>query len=163
MDLYNELQSSEAANPQLVKHFEDVMAALMTDVKKLDQENKKMEEKIIRYLPWLLKQLSLESFPICRNGIQKAIAFFSCRMPLTLPLDTLTPPLNSLYLKFIIMQYIRRRRHASHMTYRPASLLLLRQQVFLLSWFYLDFQLFWPYPMLLVHYLRMSQSQTPTN
>ena len=48
MDLYSELQSSEAANPQLVKHFEDVMAALMTDVKKLDQENKKMEEKIIR-------------------------------------------------------------------------------------------------------------------
>ena len=66
MDLYNELQSSEATNPQLVKHFEDVMAALMTDVKKLDQENKKMEEKIIRYLAF--KTIDSRVISNCRKG-----------------------------------------------------------------------------------------------
>ena len=46
---FSELQSSDTtASPHLVKHFEEVMSALVADVKKLDQENRKMEEKIIR-------------------------------------------------------------------------------------------------------------------
>ena len=45
--LYQEMQTSEAS-PQLLSHFEEVMAALMTDVKNLDHENKKMEEKIMK-------------------------------------------------------------------------------------------------------------------
>ena len=45
--LYEELQTSEAS-PHLVSHFEDVMSALISDVKKIDESKRKMEEKIKR-------------------------------------------------------------------------------------------------------------------
>ena len=45
--LYEELQTSEAS-PYLVSHFEDVMSALISDVKKIDESKRKMEEKIQR-------------------------------------------------------------------------------------------------------------------
>ena len=45
--LYEELQTSEGSQ-HLVSHFEEVMAALMSDVKKIDDSKRKMEEKIKR-------------------------------------------------------------------------------------------------------------------
>ena len=47
VNLYKELQASESA-PHLISHFEDVISALMSDVRKVDESKKKMEEKIKR-------------------------------------------------------------------------------------------------------------------
>ena len=43
--LYEELQTNEASQ-HLIPHFEEVMSALITDVKKIDESKRKMEEKI---------------------------------------------------------------------------------------------------------------------
>ncbi len=45
--LYEELQSSDAP-AHLVNQFEDVISALMTDVRKMETETKKMEEKMTK-------------------------------------------------------------------------------------------------------------------
>lgn len=45
--LYEELQTSDAP-AHLVSQYEDVISALMTDVKKMENETKKMEEKFAR-------------------------------------------------------------------------------------------------------------------
>ena len=42
---YEELQTNEASQ-HLIPHFEEVMSALITDVKKIDESKRKMEEKI---------------------------------------------------------------------------------------------------------------------
>jgi hypothetical protein len=43
--LYEELQTSEAP-AHLVTQYEEVIAALMADVKKMENETRKMEEKL---------------------------------------------------------------------------------------------------------------------
>jgi len=45
--LYEELQSSEAP-PHLVNQYEEVISALVADVKKMEDETKKMEEKMAK-------------------------------------------------------------------------------------------------------------------
>lgn len=45
--LYEELQTSDAP-PHLVSQYEEVISALMTDVKKMETETKKMEEKMAK-------------------------------------------------------------------------------------------------------------------
>ena len=45
--LYEELQTSDAP-PHLVSQYEEVISALMTDVKKMETETKKLEEKMAR-------------------------------------------------------------------------------------------------------------------
>ena len=47
VSLYEELQISDAS-PHLVSHFEEVISALMSDVQKIDDSKRKMEEKIKR-------------------------------------------------------------------------------------------------------------------
>lgn len=47
VSLYEALQTSEAS-PHLVSHFEEVISALMSDVKKIDESKRNMEEKIKR-------------------------------------------------------------------------------------------------------------------
>ena len=52
--MYEELQTSDAP-AHLVSQYEEVISALMTDVKKMESETKKMEEKFARYYitPWI--------------------------------------------------------------------------------------------------------------
>ena len=45
--LYEELQTSEAP-PHLLEQYEEVISALMADVKKMECESKKMEEKFAK-------------------------------------------------------------------------------------------------------------------
>lgn len=45
--MYEELQSSEA-NPQLVSQFEDLISSIVSDVKKIEDNNRRMEERIMR-------------------------------------------------------------------------------------------------------------------
>jgi hypothetical protein len=45
--LYEELQTSNAP-AQLVSQFEEVISSLMHDVKKMESETKKMEEKMAK-------------------------------------------------------------------------------------------------------------------
>ena len=45
--LYGELQSSEMP-PHLLVQFEDVLSALLADVKKIDAEKRRMEERITK-------------------------------------------------------------------------------------------------------------------
>ena len=45
VSLYEELQTNEAS-PHLLSQYEEVMSALMSDVKKIDESKRKMEEKI---------------------------------------------------------------------------------------------------------------------
>lgn len=47
MTLYEELQSSEMP-PHLLSQFEDVLSALLADVKKIDDEKRRMEERITK-------------------------------------------------------------------------------------------------------------------
>ncbi len=45
--LYEELQTSDAP-PHLVNQYEEVISALVMDVKKMEAETKKMEEKMAK-------------------------------------------------------------------------------------------------------------------
>ena len=45
--LYEELQSSEMP-PHLLVQFEDVLSALLADVRKIDAEKRRMEERITK-------------------------------------------------------------------------------------------------------------------
>ena len=45
--LYQDLQTSDAP-PQLLNQFEEVISALMSDLKKMGQESKKLEEKMAK-------------------------------------------------------------------------------------------------------------------
>ena len=45
--LYEELQSSEMP-PHLLLQFEDVLSALLADVRKIDAEKRRMEERITK-------------------------------------------------------------------------------------------------------------------
>jgi hypothetical protein len=42
--LYEELQTSEVP-PHLIDHFQDLISALVVDVKKIDEKNKMLEER----------------------------------------------------------------------------------------------------------------------
>ena len=45
LSLYEELQTNEAS-PHLLSQYEEVMSALMNDVKKIDESKRRMEDKI---------------------------------------------------------------------------------------------------------------------
>ena len=45
--LYEELQTSDAP-PHLVNQYEEVISALVSDVKKMETESKKLEEKMAK-------------------------------------------------------------------------------------------------------------------
>ena len=47
VSLYEALQTSEAS-PHLISNFEEVISALVSDVKKIDESKRNMEEKIKR-------------------------------------------------------------------------------------------------------------------
>jgi hypothetical protein len=47
-ELYEELQTTDTAQ-HLVTHFEAALSSLLLDVKKLHEDNKRMEEMFARY------------------------------------------------------------------------------------------------------------------